>query len=218
MTKDLFIYGSGTLSEIAHYYFESDSPYNVLGFIDQEEIAEHKKELFSKPIFKWQDFCDEFDSRQVDVFVAIGYRKTNKLRQKRYEMVISNGFKCASYVSSRATNMASEIGSNCFILENNVLQPFVKIGNNVTLWSGNHIGHHSEIHDHSFMTSHVVISGKCVIGENTFIGVNSCLRDGITIEHHSVVGAGSIVMNDALPHSVFSPISTQPRQIKRDII
>ena len=52
-------------------------------------------------------------------------------------------------------------GDNCFILEDNTVQPFVTIGNNVTLWSGNHIGHDSVIEDDCFISSHVVVSGTC---------------------------------------------------------
>ena len=65
------------------------------------------------------------------------------------------------------------VGENSFILEANTLQPFVNIGNDVVLWSGNHIGHHSIISDHVFFTSHVVLSGNCVVGSNCFLGVNS---------------------------------------------
>ena len=67
------------------------------------------------------------------------------------------------------------------ILENQTIQPYVKIGNNVTLWSGNHIGHHSEILENTFISSHVVISGGCKIGKNCFFGVNSSVADGIKI-------------------------------------
>ena len=56
-----------------------------------------------------------------------------------------------------------DVGENTFVFEYNVIQPFVKIGNNVVLWSGNHIGHHVVIADHCFITSHVVISGATVI-------------------------------------------------------
>ncbi len=63
-----------------------------------------------------------------------------------------------SYVSSKATVFpGAPIGDNCFILEDNTIQPFTSIGNNVVLWSGNHIGHHSVIKDHVSFTSHVVL-------------------------------------------------------------
>ena len=53
------------------------------------------------------------------------------------------------------------MGDNCFIFEDNTVQPFVTLGNNLVLWSGNHIGHHSTLRDHCFISSHVVISGFC---------------------------------------------------------
>ena len=53
-----------------------------------------------------------------------------------------------------------EIGENCFIFEANVIQPFVRIGDNVVMWSGNHIGHDSTIGSHCFIASHAVISGN----------------------------------------------------------
>ena len=58
----------------------------------------------------------------------------------------------------------------------------VKIGNNVVLWSGNHIGHNTVIRDNCFIASHVVISGFCEIGENCFLGVNSTVINNITIQ------------------------------------
>ena len=45
------------------------------------------------------------------------------------------GYKLASYVSSKATLLNNrQFGENCFIFEDNTIQPFVKIGNNITLW------------------------------------------------------------------------------------
>jgi len=217
-TRKLLIFGTGTLGEIANYYFSSDSDYEVEGFIDRDDAALDATTYLGKQVYNWTQAKEKYSPENISIFVAIGYRKTNQIRQERYEMITNEGYTCASYISSRAVNMASQIGANCFILENNVLQPFVSIGNNVTLWSGNHIGHHSSIEDHSFITSHVVVSGKCTIGKNSFIGVNACLRDGIRLGDYSVVGCGSIIMADCEPRSVFSANPTDSRIIKRDII
>ena len=77
----------------------------------------------------------------------------------------SLGYELVSYVSSRCSFLSQyPPGDNCFILEDNTVQPFVRIGSNVTLWSGNHIGHDSVIGDHCFISSHVVVSGHVSIG------------------------------------------------------
>lgn len=170
------------------------------------------------PIISWTDALDKFSNDDVEFFISIGYRKTNSVRQQRYQQVKSAGYSCATYISSKAINFAQSIGENCFILENNVLQPFTVIGNNVTMWSGNHLGHHSEVEDNVFISSHAVISGKCRIGMNSFLGVNCCLHDGTVVGEKSVIGAGAIVSNSCEGRSVFAPASTAPRTIRRDVI
>jgi acetyltransferase-like isoleucine patch superfamily enzyme len=97
------------------------------------------------------------------------------------------------------------VGENCFILEDNTIQPFVRIGNDVTLWSGNHVGHDSVIEDHCFVSSHVVIAGRVRIGPYCFLGVNATLRNGITIAPRTLVGAGAVVMRDTEEDSVHLP-------------
>ena len=88
----------------------------------------------------------------------------------------------------------TEIGDNCFIMENNVIQPFASIGNDVIMWGGSFVGHESVIKDHCFVASHAVISGLVTIEPNCFIGVNATIRDEITIARECVLGAGVVVM------------------------
>ena len=84
----------------------------------------------------------------------------------------------------------------CFIFENNVVQPFVQLGNNVILWSGNHIGHHSVIKDHCFISSHVVISGFVEVGENCFFGVNATVANNIKIAKDCWISPSVTIMKD----------------------
>ena len=116
------------------------------------------------------------------------------------------GYRLVSYVSSRCSYLSqTPPGDNCFILEDNTVQPFVTIGNNVTLWSGNHIGHDATIEDHCFITSHVVISGYVRVGTRSFIGVNATLRNSITIAPQTLIGAGAIIMKNTRPKEVYMP-------------
>ena len=143
------------------------------------------------------------------LFVAVSYQRLNALRAEKYHAARALGYTLASYVSSRATVLNDGcIGDNCFILEDNTLQPFARIGNDVTLWSGNHIGHHSVVHDHCFVASHVVVSGGVEIGERCFIGVNATLRDHIRIGARCVIGAGAMLAEDAEPDGVYAASST----------
>lgn len=218
MPKKLLIFGTGTLGEVAAHYFENDSEYELVGFTDTLEHLKKINSTMNKPVWSWENAKALFSVKDIEIFVAIGYRGTNSIRESRYIEVKDAGYKLASYISSRATILTESIGENCFILENNVLQPFTSIGNNVFMWSGNHLGHHSVVEDHVFISSHVVISGKCRIGRNSFLGVNSCLYDGVTLGEYSVVGAGTVIADSCPPRSVFVSAASSGRIIRRDVI
>lgn len=203
MKKKLVIFGTGDIAQLAHYYFSSDSDYQVAAFtVDAGYID--KPGFCGLPVVPFEDVADQYSPEDFVFFAALSYSKMNALRKEKYLAAKALGYEFASYVSSRATLLnQNHIGENCFILEDNTIQPFVKIGNNVSLWSGNHIGHHSVIRDHSFIASHVVVSGGVEIGEQCFVGVNATLRDHVKVGDRCVIGAGALLLADAAPEGVY---------------
>lgn len=196
MSQKLIIVGAGEFAMIAYEYFTHDSDFQVFGFsIEQEFIKEQT--LYDLPIVPLESLENIYPANDYQVFVAIPASQLNRLRTRLFDAVKSKGYRCATYISSRSFVWRNaEIGENCFIFENNTVQPFVSIGNNVILWSGNHIGHRSKISDNCFLSSHVVVSGYCNIGESCFLGVNSTLNDGITIPRDCIVASGALVNKD----------------------
>lgn len=215
--KELIVYGTGLIAEVAEFFFRTDSGYHVAAFTNAGEFI-REDSFGGKPVVPFEGLKTSHPPPEYEIFIALGYAKTNKIRQARYLQAKEKGYVCATYISSRATYFGTAVGENCFVLENNVVQPFVTIGNNVTLWSGNHIGHHSIIHDHCFISSHVVISGSCDIGENCFLGVNSTLRDNIKLGPFVVVSPGAVVMKDCEERTVVQPAESTYRVIKKDVI
>lgn len=215
--KKLVIYGTGLIAEVAEFYFRVDSGYDVAAFTNAAEFVKEPSFL-GKEVANFEDLTRTHPPSEYDLFIALGYTKTNKIRQARFEEARSLGYQCATYISSKAAYYGTSVGQNCFILEQNVIQPYVSIGDNVTLWSGNHIGHHSRILNHCFISSHVVISGSCQIGENSFLGVNSTLRDNIRLGAFSVIGSGAVVMKDCPERSLVTPQASDYRVVTKDII
>ncbi len=213
MRKPLVIFGSGDIAQLAHYYFSADSNYEVVAFtVDANYIKE--SEFCGLPVVAFEDVARNYPPDSYDFFVALSYSKLNAVRKEKFLAAKEMGYKLVSFISSRATVLnEGRIGENCFIFEDNTIQPFVTIGNNVTLWSGNHIGHHSVIHDHTFIASHVVISGGVEIGDQCFVGVNATLRDHIKIGDRCVVGAGALLLADAAPEGVYMRTATERSKV-----
>jgi sugar O-acyltransferase (sialic acid O-acetyltransferase NeuD family) len=211
--KQLVIFGSSDIAQLAHYYFSKDSNYKVVAFIlDENYIKE--PEFCGLPVVPFEEVTKKYPPDSYDFFIALGYSKLNELRKEKYLAAKEMGYKMVSFISSRATVLnEGKIGENCFIFEDNTIQPFVTIGNNVTLWSGNHIGHHSVIHDHTFIASHVVISGGVEIGEQCFVGVNATMRDHIKVGDRCVIGAGALLLADAEPEGVYIGSATERAKV-----
>lgn len=205
------------IAELADFYFTNDTDYQVAAFTNAAEFIT-QDEFRGKPLVAFEQVDNLYSPAEYDAFIAVGYNKTNQIRQARYEEAKKKGYTCASYISPRASYYGTPVGDNCFILEDNTIQPFVTIGNNVTLWSGNHIGHHSRIRDHCFISSHVVVSGNCDIGENCFLGVNATLRDNIKLERFVVIGSGAIVMKDCPQRTLVKPARSTQSIEDRDLI
>lgn len=203
MNKPLVIFGTGDIAQLAHLYFSTDSKYDVAAFaVDAAYLTQNY--FCGLPVISFEEITNFYSPEQYEFFIALSYSRLNAVRKEKYLAAKSLGYRIASYVSSRATVLNDgRIGENCFILEDNTIQPFVTIGNNVTLWSGNHIGHHSVVHDHCFIASHVVVSGGVEIGEQCFIGVNATLRDHIKIGEKCVIGAGALLLANAEAEGVY---------------
>ncbi|MGR9173356.1 acetyltransferase [Rhizobium sp. KDH_Rht_773_N] len=211
--KKIVIFGAGDIAQLAHYYFSTDSAYEVVAFtVDKAFLNEDS--FCGLPVVSFEEVTNRYPPTEYSMFVALSYAKLNQIRKQKFEAAIAAGYELCSYVSSKATTLnGAALGRNCFILEDNTIQPFVKIGDNVTLWSGNHIGHHSTISDHTFISSHVVVSGGVTIGESCFIGVNSTLRDHITLGNFCVLGAGTVLLSDAAEYSVYSTPETERSRV-----
>jgi sugar O-acyltransferase (sialic acid O-acetyltransferase NeuD family) len=207
--KKLVIFGVADAAALANYYFSNDSAYKVQAFVVDPEYLPESRSFCGLPVVSFKDVHIIYPPEKYAFFVALGYSNLNKVRKEKYLAAKALGYELVSYVSSRASILNDgHIGDNCFILEENTVQPFASIGNNVTLWSGNHIGHHSRIDDHCFLASHIVVSGRVQICESCFIGVNVTLRDHITVGEKCIIGAGVLLLSDAGPGGVYVGTST----------
>jgi sugar O-acyltransferase (sialic acid O-acetyltransferase NeuD family) len=207
--RDLVIFGTGELAELAAFYFTHDSEHDVVGFtVDGAHLREER--FLAKPVVPFESVAAAFPPDRVLFFVAVGYARINALRSEKVAAAKERGYVLTSYLSSRATVFSNfDLKENCFILEDNTIQPFVRVGANVTLWSGNHIGHHSTIEDNVFIASHVVVSGGVRVGNGSFVGVNVTIRDHLTIGHQCVLGAGALVLEDQPDFAVVAPRGTE---------
>jgi len=207
-TKSLVIIGNTTNARLAKWFFENDSDYTVAAFsVDKKYIQDTT--WLGLPVVPFEDVEQIYPPKEYHAFVAIGYTKMNKVREQMYYRAKEKGYFLPNYISSRCTFLSEEsIGDNNLILEDNTIQPYVKIGSNNVLWSGNHIGHDTILHNHITITSHVVVSGYCQIYNNCFLGVNATLHNEVVLEKETLVAAGAIISCNTAEKEVYLPART----------
>jgi sugar O-acyltransferase (sialic acid O-acetyltransferase NeuD family) len=201
--RDVVIFGSGQVAEVMHYYITHESDRKVAAFTLDAAYLKEASHL-GLPVVPFEEIETAFAPSTYEMFVAISYRQVNKARERKVEEAEAKGYRLISHVSPRAVVWSGfEAKANTFIMENNVIQPYVRIGKNVIMWSGNHVGHHTEIGDNCFIASHVVVSGSVKVGRNTFIGVNATIRDNITIGASNVIGAAALILENTPDEAVY---------------
>lgn len=197
MTENVIIFGVSGFAKLARWYLENDSSYNVCGFVvDDDYFSDTVFE--GLPVVRWSDVHSSFPSNRYALFAPMSPTNINRDRAAVWSRGKKENYRFISYISSKATVLSDDIGDNCFVLEDNTVQPFTSIGSNSILWSGNHVGHDSRIGDNVFVSSQVVVSGRCNVGDYSYLGVNSTLRDGITLAEGTFLTMASALTEDVL--------------------
>lgn len=210
------IFGAGKIADVAYFQLTNDSPHEIVAFtVDGTYLTQ--KEKYSLPVVPFEDVQSKYPPNDYKMFIAVGYQDLNRLRAQKYEEAKARGYELISYMSSQASNFGKvEIGDNCFILENAVIQPCSKVGNDVFFWSGNHLGHHASVGDHCYVAGQVVISGAALIGPYCFLGVNATIGHEVTIGGESFIGAGALVTKNVVPKSVYIVADTPKFRLDAD--
>jgi sugar O-acyltransferase (sialic acid O-acetyltransferase NeuD family) len=212
----VIIFGTEQLAQLANYYLINDSKYDVVCF------TVHKKyktidNFENKKVIEFDNIENVYPPSEYMLFAPMSGKGLNKIRENVYNEGKKKGYKFISYISSKSTILTDKIGENCFILEENTIQPFVEIGNNCIIWSGNHIGHHSIINENVFITSHCVISGNCCIKPYSWLGVNCSIRNGIVIEEGTLIAMSASVIKSTDKYTIYMGVPAKPSGKSDDI-
>ncbi len=154
------VVGTGDFARIARYYLEHDSALSVVAHSVSNALLD-AKDFRGLPLVAFEDLPSTFPPDDHLLLIGIAYSRLNRNRREMFETAKRMGYEMVTYACSKAITWPDlSIGEGSFIFEANVIQPYVHIGKDTVIWSGNHIGHDSTIGDHVFMASHIVVSSS----------------------------------------------------------
>lgn len=200
--KKLVIFGTTSFARQAYAYLSYDSPYQISAFTVHQEYIQERK-LFGMDVVPFEIIQETHTPEEFEMFVAIGYKKVNRVRAAIYNLCKEKGYKLISFINSKTGYWGHvEMGDNVLVYGNGVISPFTKIGNDCLIGSAI-IAHEVNIGDHCFIAGSAMVSGKVKIGEYCFIGANATISDGVTIAPECIIGAGAIITKDTEKAGVY---------------
>ena len=210
--NQLVIFGTGGFAEMAHYYFERDSPFSVAAFtVDSAYVAEATFQ--GLPVIAFEELEASFPPHQATLFVAMGIQKVNQLRAGKVAQAEARGYRLASYLSSKA-KVAEDlvVKPNSFVMEEVFMQPKVSVGRDSVLWPRCTIGFRSRIGDHCWLV--VATLGESVmVGDYTFIGLNATIAPSRTIGASNIIGAGAVVLEDTKEFAIYKAQASEASRV-----
>jgi sugar O-acyltransferase (sialic acid O-acetyltransferase NeuD family) len=210
----IVIFGTGRGADVAFRFLTRDSEHEVCGFSTDLRYVE-RDTFHNLPVVAFEDVESRFPPDKYKFLVLLGYQRMNGLRAEKYLAAKAKGYSFISYVNSqfyRAEDL--NVGENCFILDNQSISLDVKIGNNVVMWSSNHIGDLSTIGDHSWLASHVTVAAEVNVQPYCFLGIGATIGNKLVLGQRTFVGANALVASNTTEDSVH--VSSMPEPVDLD--
>lgn len=169
-----------------------DNGLNIAGYSDKEEANLNPYNLTYLGFEKETEFIGW--SKEIPFAIGIG---DNKLRQNISNLIEEKGKVVQTIIHKTAIISRNvSIGSGSFINKNVTVNSLVKIGKNVILNTGCIIEHECILQDAVHIAPGAVLAGNVTIGERSFVGANSVVKQGINIGKDVIIGAGSVIITN----------------------
>lgn len=203
------LFGTGRGADVAYRFLSRDSGHEVCAFAPDRKYFD-RATFHGLPVVPFEEVERHYPPDEYLMFILLGYQDMNGLRATKYSEAKRKGYRLATYVSSDIFRVEDiQVGENCFILDNQSISLDVKIGNNVVMWSSNHIGDLSIVEDHAWLASHVTIAADVVVGEGSFLGIGATISNGARLGRKTFVGAHALITSNTPEGSVYVATESQ---------
>lgn len=207
--KPIVLFGTGKIAEVVLHFFRATGNREVVACaVDRQYVPGPVWQ--GLPVVAFEDVLSTYPAETHDLFVALGYQDMNGLRESKCHAARELGYTLPSFIHPDSGLPSDCVhGDNCFVMNQVHIHPRVRLGNNVFIWTGAMVGHHSTIDDNCWLTSSANVSGVVSMGKNCFLAVNATVGHGVAIADHCFIGANALVVKSTNAGEAFIAESTK---------
>ena len=158
------------------------------------------------------DFSDEgdyfgterinFDSlkkhkNEYECVIAVGEPSS---RAKLFQKLLDENIKLTSLFDPTAiVSPTANIGIGTILCEYSTIHTGVELGCNTLIQPFCDIGHDIKVGNHTVLSPFCAPGGGIIFGERVYVGMQSSLKELLTIGDDAIIGMGSVVFRDVPP-------------------
>ena len=166
---------------------------SVDAFTADKDYFDYEKKN-SIPVIPYEELREK--SLDVNLYLAVGYRRMNRGREEIYQRAKRDGFQIASFIHPSAVVSTEKMGEGNLIFEQAVVGPYAELGHCNVCYPKALIAHHTKVGSFNFFAISSSVAGHVRVGNRCFFGNNCCTREGIAVADETLVGAGAYVSKD----------------------
>ena len=207
--KRILIIGAGGHGRVVLDILLQTGGHQVLGFLDNND-AIHGRRVDGIPVLGDIDALERFYRElNIDgVCIAIG---DNGVRRGLARDVEHARIPLINAIHPSATLARSvSLGRNVVIAAGVVVCAHCQIGDSVILNTGAIIDHYTMVGEGSHICPGVRIAGRVKIEPGVFLGIGATVVPKVTLGCESVVGAGTVVIQDIAPMATVVGVPARP--------
>lgn len=190
--RNLLIFGDNQFAERISKYIILEGRDKLLGFTQERQFIS-RNNINGYPVIPFEELrmvvSDDFE-----IILGIGYAQLNAIREKVFHKCKNIGYKIANYISTRAMCYSDNIGDGNFISPGVLIGPDCIIGDGNFLASCAILSHDNKIGNYNFISTNVVFGGFANVEDRCFFGLNSTVKDNVTIAADNLIGSAANVL------------------------
>ena len=165
----------------------------VTGILD-DDTARHGSEIAGVPVLGGLDLAA---ARDEQLLICVGPSAARRAIVRRLDEAGIGDDRYGIFVARSARiGATSDVGPGSILLDSVVVTADARIGRHVVVMPNSTITHDVVLEDFSTLAAGVSLGGSVRIREAAYLGMNSSVRQGVTVGAGATVGMAAAVLSD----------------------